>query len=188
MSTIWEAWNPSLDNDDQTLGAAYKEMPVTEFKPYSPFIIRMFENPDSFFPLPGKCSLLRHDMIHILLGRGLFVEDEAFVIGYTMGTSKRIGYFQKLLYKTVSSTLYPKDYRFREQDMAIYELGFFAGQRNKIEIYNVEIEKMLDLTLGEIRNSLGIDKNTLRAAFSFERFATDSRARNRISSLVAGAS
>jgi ubiquinone biosynthesis protein Coq4 len=184
MSETWKLWNPSLDNDDQTLGDAYKAMPVAEFKPYSPFIIRMFENPDSFFPLPGKCSLLRHDMIHILLGRGLLVEDEAFVIGYTMGTSRRISFFQKLLYKIASSTLYPAEYRFRRQDLPIFELGFIAGQRNKIEIYNIEIEKMQDKTLGEIRRSLGINKNALRAAFSFERFATDSSASNRIYGLA----
>jgi ubiquinone biosynthesis protein Coq4 len=184
MSEIWKLWNPSLDNDDQTLGDAYAAMPVAEFKPYSPFIIRMFENPDSFFPLPGKCSLLRHDMIHILLGRGLLVEDEAFVIGYTMGTSRRINFFQKLLYKTVSSTLYPAEYRFRGQDLPIFELGFLAGQRNQIEIYNIEIEKMLDKTLGELRKALGIDKTVLRAAFSLERFATDSSASNRIYGLA----
>jgi ubiquinone biosynthesis protein Coq4 len=184
MSETWKLWNPSLDNDDQTLGEAYKAMPVAEFKPYSPFIIRTFENPDSFLPLPGKCSLLRHDMIHILLGRGLLVEDEAFVIGYTMGTSKRISFFQKLSYKIASSTLYPKEYRFRRQDLPIFELGFLAGQRNRIEIYNIEIEKMQDKTLGEIRKSLGINKNTLRAAFSFERFATDSSASDRIYGLT----
>jgi hypothetical protein len=180
MSDVWKLWNPSLDNDDQTLGEAYKAMPIGEFKPYSPFIIRMFENPDSWFPLPGKCSLLRHDMIHILLGRGLLVEDEAFVIGYTMGTSKTIGFFQKFLYKMVSSTLYPEEYRFRRQDLPIYELGFVAGQRNKIELNNIPLENMQDRTLGDLRKSLGIDKNALRAAFSFERFATDSSASSRI--------
>jgi len=174
MPMTWKDWNPGLENDDQILGDVYRTIPHSELKPSSPFIVRMFENPKSPIPLPGKCDLLRHDLIHILLGRGLLLEDEAFVIGYTMGTSKRIGQFGKLFYKSISCTVYPKEYRFRLQDMTVYDLGFSAGQRNKIEIYDIEIENRLNCTVGEVRSSLGIDKTVLKTAFSFERAVTDS--------------
>jgi hypothetical protein len=174
MAMTWKDWNPGLENDDQILGDVYKTIPHDQLKPSSPFIVRMFENPKSPLPLPGKCDLLRHDLIHVLLGRGLLLEDEAFVIGYTMGTSKTISNLGKLFYKSVSCTVYPKEYRFRLQDMTVYDLGFSAGQRNKIEIYDIEIENMLSRTVGEVRSSLGIDKSVLKMAFNFERAVTDS--------------
>ena len=52
-----------------------------------PLIIKLTENPKHatarFFG--GAVDLFSHDCIHVLLGRGLLVKDEAFVIGYTMG-------------------------------------------------------------------------------------------------------
>lgn len=45
----------------------------------------LLENPDSPLPFAGKIDLYRHDCLHLLLERGLSVEDEAFVVGFTMG-------------------------------------------------------------------------------------------------------
>ena len=56
-----------------------------------PFIIKLVENPKYDIGLfAGNVSLYNHDCIHLLLGRGLRVKDEAFVIGFTMGSTKKI--------------------------------------------------------------------------------------------------
>ena len=49
-----------------------------------PFIIRLIENPKYklSWVFPGSTTLQAHDCIHIALGRGVLLKDEAFVIGW----------------------------------------------------------------------------------------------------------
>lgn len=175
----WAHWNPGLDNDDATLGDVYRTLPTYEFSSY-PWIVLLLENPKSPVALKGKCTLLRHDLIHVLLGRGLFVQDEAFVIGYTMGTSKTIGGFEKEFFKFCAHRLYPKKYRFKKGDLAVYDLGFTAGQANKIDIFDVDLESRLSQPLGELRAELGISVPLLRHLYSVERCMTPNKASQRI--------
>lgn len=177
--TEWKHWNPGLDNDNDTLGQVYATLPTYEFSSY-PWIVLVLENPKSPVALKGKCTLLRHDLIHVLLGRGLFVQDEAFVIGYTMGTSKRIGGFEKEFFKFCAHHLYPPKYRFKKNDLAVYDLGFAAGQANKIEVFNIDLESMMDETLGMLRTRLGISIPLLRHLYSVERCVSTTKASQRI--------
>ncbi|WP_288408110.1 hypothetical protein [uncultured Herbaspirillum sp.] len=175
----WAYWNPGLDNEQQTLGEVYKTLPVHEFTSY-PLIVRVIENPKSPVALKGKCDLLTHDLIHVLLGRGLHVQDEAFVIGYTMGTSKTIGGFEKELFKLFASRLYPKKYRFKKQDLFVYDLGFSAGQANKIDLFDINLKGMQEIYLGELRASLGINPSLLKHLYAVEQEVIRSRASERI--------
>jgi hypothetical protein len=177
--TQWRHWNPGLDNDNDTLGKVYATLPIHEFSSY-PWIVRVVENPKSPVALKGKCSLFRHDLIHVLLGRGLFVQDEAFVIGYTMGTSKRIGGFEKEFFKFCAHHLYPPKYRFTKDDLLVYDLGFTAGQVNKIEIFDIDLESMLGEKLGVLRAKLGISTPLLRHLNSVERSVSTTTAGQRI--------
>lgn len=177
--TEWAFWNPGLDNDDKTLGEVYRTLPTYEFNSY-PFIVLLLENPKSPFALKGKCSLLTHDLIHVLLGRGLFVQDEAFVIGYTMGTSKTIGGFEKEFFKFCAHRLYPPKYRFKKTDLVVYDLGFMAGQDNKIEIFNIDLASMMDQRLGDIREKLGINTTFLKQLYSVEQKMIQTKASGRI--------
>ncbi len=81
--TAWADWNPGLENGQMTLGEVYASLPTYEFDSY-PWIVLLLESPKSPVALKGRCTLLRHDLIHVLIGRGLFVQDEAFVIGYAV--------------------------------------------------------------------------------------------------------
>lgn len=175
----WKYWNPGLDNNDQSLKEVYQTLPRYEFISY-PLIVLIVENPKSPIAIKGKCSLLRHDLIHVLLGRGLFVQDEAFVIGYTMGTSKQIGGFEKELFKFCAHRFYPKKYRFSKEDLAVYDIGFMAGQANKIDIFDIELEKMMDDSLGEVRKRLNIDMPLLRYLYSLEQQMIHTKASQRI--------
>ena len=63
-------WNPTLDNDQLTLGEVYESLPGFPPEAIHPLVC-LFENPDSPLAFPGASSLRRPDCLHILLGRGL---------------------------------------------------------------------------------------------------------------------
>jgi hypothetical protein len=179
--TAWAHWNPGLENGQMTLGEVYATLPTYEFDSY-PWIVLLLENPKSPVALKGRCTLLRHDLIHVLIGRGLFVQDEAFVIGYTMGTSSRIGGFEKEFFKWCAHRLYPAKYRFKKTDLSVFDLGFSAGQSNRIDIFDRPLEEMQHRPLEDLRKELNIDVPLLRHLYTIENIITPTRASKRIPS------
>lgn len=175
----WAKWNPGLENGDRTLGEVYRTLPKHEFTSY-PLIVLIVENPKSPIALKGKCNLLRHDLIHVLIGRGLFVQDEAFVIGYTMGTSSSIRGFEKEIFKFCARWLYPAKYRFRPLDLLVFDLGFTAGQANKRNLFDLPLEDMQERKLGELRAELGIDVKLLKNLYGVERALVATKASGRL--------
>lgn len=169
-STVsWKDWNPGLDNDTLTLRQVYDSLPGANQEEVSR-IVRLFENPSSPFAFKGAVSLERHDCIHILLGRGLLPQDEAFVIGFTMGTSKDISALESLLFKLVSKYLYPKYYRFSEHDHQVYELALQRGKECRIEkVYDFPFEEYMDWTLGDLREHIGVNKEKFLETYRKER-------------------
>src|ERR1700753_2560636 len=137
----YQDWNPGLNNGGKTMAQILKTLPANQPVDIDT-IVRLFENPASPIALPGAVSLERHDCIHILLGRGLLPQDEAFVIGFTMGTSKDISQLEEFIFKKVSTNLYPKRYRFTRKNMIAYQLGLQYGKSSKAErIYEFPFEK-----------------------------------------------
>ena len=65
-----------------------------------PLVIKLTENPKyiSSKLFTGAVDLFSHDCIHVLLGRGLLTKDEAFVIGYTMGSAKKMRRWRRNLF------------------------------------------------------------------------------------------
>ncbi len=164
----WDEWNPGLDTDDMTIAEVLASMPAANADEV-PEVIKKYENPDSPDALPGAITLARHDCIHVLLGRGLHVQDEAFVIGATMGaasdiTGEIVDFFIK-----VSTTEYPKHWRFEQEHIASYRLGVgFAmdNLRNKdLHLIPLEDAPWQSKTVREARRELGIVKEELRAYF-----------------------
>jgi len=98
------------------------------------WLIWLLENPKSPLHLHGACKLKDHDYIHIILDRGQAIEDEAFVIGFTMGNDGRTRMWEKKLFKFISHWLYPKNDRFTKNHLEIYDQGFEYG-RSKSHIY-----------------------------------------------------
>lgn len=80
-----------------------------------PWLIWLLENPDSPVSLGGAVDLRRHDYLHILFNRGTTLEDEAFIIGMTMGNDARTNWFHYGVFKIASRYLYPKKYRFEKE-------------------------------------------------------------------------
>jgi hypothetical protein len=117
-------------------------------------------------------NLKNHDMIHVLLGRGLLDQDEAFVIGFTMGSTKAVSPLERWFFKVAVSRLYPEPYRISKKTLAAYDLGLEAGEECGVKnLHLVLREDMLDRPLGETRRELQIDANRLRRFYARERAA-----------------
>lgn len=136
-----------------------------------PLIIKLTENPKHatarFFG--GAVDLFSHDCIHVLLGRGLLVKDEAFVIGYTMGSSKRMSRWRRNLFMFISKYLYPEGYKFGEEERFIFYAGVMAGEKCPTDLSKVNFKDLLDYKVQGAREKLGIDKELLKCYYCFEK-------------------
>ena len=70
------------------------------------WFVWLLENPSSPISLTGAVDLYNHDIIHILLNRGMEVKDEAMVIGFTMGNSKSTSSWVRWLFEFCARYLY----------------------------------------------------------------------------------
>jgi len=161
-------WTPGFDDDDARLGDVLDDMPGIAAQEVS-LLVRLFENPASPIGLVGSVSLERHDCIHILLGRGLTQQDEAFVLGYTMGSASRTPAWQRAMFKFACRYIYPREYRFSRDDLKVFDLAFEAANTHGIlPIFEYPLEQHRDQTIGRLRARLGIEKSALRAVYRRE--------------------
>lgn len=164
----WEEWNPGLDTDDMTIAEVLASMPAANADDV-PEIIKKYENPDSPDALPGAITLARHDCIHVLLGRGLHVQDEAFIIGATMGAASDITDETVDLFIRVSTQEYPKHWRFQDEHVPSYRLGVGFAVDNlpnkNLHLIPLEEEPWQSMTVADARKALGISKHELRAYY-----------------------
>lgn len=169
MSISWKNWNPGLKNDKKTLGKIKATLPGAKQQDISA-IVQLLENPGSPIALTGAVTLEHHDCIHILLGRGLLNQDEAFVIGYTMGSSKDISKLEEFIFRTIASNLYPRNYRLNSKHLKVYNLALEAGKKSKVKkLCEFPFEKYYDWKLGDLRKKLGINKKELKKLYQLER-------------------
>lgn len=179
----WRTWFPGLDNDHLTLRDVLATLPAAP-PAAIPWIVRLFENPQGWLRLHGAVDLATHDRIHVVLGRGLLPQDEAFVIGFTMGSTKAVSRLERWFFKRAVSHLYPDPYRIPWPILAAYDLGLEAGRDMDVKDIHLALgDEMLDRPLGEVRRLVGIDSRRLRQVYAREREALpDSPASQRLPS------
>ncbi|MGB0748338.1 MAG: hypothetical protein ACPGO3_06300 [Magnetospiraceae bacterium] len=165
----WSDWSPGLETDRMTLGAVLATLPGDEPQAI-PDIIRKYENPASPDALPGAVTLARHDCIHAMLGRGLRLQDEAFVIGYTMGAASDITDDHLETFERVSVQEYPKPYTFTPDQLLAFRLGVGAAldMSPKTDIHLFPIEDHQGDLLRDLRARFHIQVAELRAYFRRE--------------------
>lgn len=167
-------WFVPLSCGDKTLEQAYQELQSFGLKQDDvPYIIQIVENPQ--FDLPGidifhgAVNLQTHDYIHIILGRGLLPKDEAFVIGFTMGSTDRVTATEERLYTFFVKYLYPSAYRFTDEDIRVFKdavrLGFISDCK---PLSQIDYSPYLHSHLSEIRKALEIE-DLLRAYYAIEK-------------------
>jgi hypothetical protein len=162
-------WHIPLSRSRLTLRQAAADLARVGADPADiPFMVRLAENP-KFNLFKGAVDLKTHDYIHLILGRGLCAKDEAFVIGFTMGSTQRLSATEEGLFTLVAQHLYPGIYRFTEDDVKVFRDGVRLAFVSEPEALNqVDYAPLLDLTLAEIRDSLRIDVPLLRAYYAIE--------------------
>jgi hypothetical protein len=168
-------WHVPLSHGAQTLRAAHAELQALGVKQADiPFLVQLVENPKYDFPgldlFHGATDLETHDRIHILLGRGLLAKDEAFVIGFTMGSTDRVSQTEERLYGWFAKYFYPREYRFDDDDLRVFRdavrLGFVS---DCVPLHQVDYAPLLDLPLAEARARLGVEDALLRAYYAIEK-------------------
>lgn len=138
-----------------------------------PFLIQLVENPKYDFPgievFSGATDLWTHDQIHILLGRGLLAKDEAFVLGFTMGSTDKVNQLEERMFTFFTRYLYPRAYRFTDSDIRVFRdavrLGFVSDCQRMDQ---VDYHALQDLPLSEARRAIGLEENLLRAYYAIE--------------------
>lgn len=163
----WREWYPGLSNDDETLGAVLDRLPGFTAEQV-PALVRLFENPASPVALLGACTLEQHDAIHVLIGRGLVDQDEAFVIGFTAGAVDGITDVQLEAWRTGLAS-YVEPYLITGSDLLAFDLGAQAGKVSRASnIHEIDVAAHRDTPLGELREQLGIDPSILRDFYRLE--------------------
>lgn len=166
----WRDWNPGLDTDEQSLQTIHRTLPPAGPDEIAQ-MVRLLENPASPYRAPTVTRLRRHDCLRILLGRGLLNQDEAFVLGYTMGTVKtHIDEEQVQLFRRAARLLYKPPYRMTENDLIAFDLAFdLASKSDYRHICRFDFDRAMDRDIGDLRNELGINVTALKAVFREER-------------------
>ena len=135
-----------------------------------PLIIKLAENPKYDIGLfAGYVDLFTHDCIHVTLGRGLLVKDEAFVIGYTMGTSRKMFRWRRNLFMFICKRLYPEGYKFGEEERYVFNSAVMLGSKCGVDLSKVKFDKLLNRKPSTIRRELKINTQDIEKFYSFEK-------------------
>ena len=167
-------WHLPLDENKVPLKTALSDMHATSHDPAAiPLIVKLVENPDYQLPLfslfHGAVDLKNHDCIHILLGRGMLPKDEAFVIGFTMGSTRAVGCLEERLYEWVSRRLYPGVYKFSKDNIRVFKQALHLAMASPVHALDqIDFRKYMDWPLAKIRQKLGIEPDLLKAAYKIE--------------------
>lgn len=159
--TVLESVDPWLEDGHLTVEEAYtRYMKMYDITPdtHIPWIVRLIENPASPLPLSGAVTLYHHDIIHCLLGRGLTNADEAFVIGFTMGSVPSLKKIEVAWFRFASRYLYPGKFRLTKMEVNIFleavRLAKATNGLHSLEDFNPH--QYLKMSLSEVRQMLGI--------------------------------
>ena len=166
-----EKWHIPYFESNMTLWKALDMMADIKLDPKQiPLIIQLVENPKYDVGLfAGNVDLFTHDSIHVILGRGLLTKDEAFVIGYTMGSTKKIGRWRKNLFMFCAKYLYPKGYRFGEEERFVFNMGVAAGNRCPTDLSTVDFHLIQRDEIRQIRQKFGINNHLIKACYELEK-------------------
>lgn len=167
-------WHVPFLQGDITLRQAHNSMQSVRAQQYDvPLMVQLVENPRYSIPgfrlFHGAVDLLQHDFIHIALGRGLLEKDEAFTIGFTMGSTNKVTTTEETLYALISKYLYPKVYKFSSDDIEVFKdavrLAYISGSEPLDEF---DFKPYLDQPLVQLREALKLEVDLLLAYYKVE--------------------
>jgi hypothetical protein len=164
-----EAWTPGLDNEDRLLDDVYASMPKDPTGAV-PWWVSAMENPGSPVALPGAVDLHTHDCIHIILGRGLLAQDEAFVIGFNHGRKRVVLTVAAGALPLQRAARLPRHLPVLATEIGVFDLAVEVGRRaGSAPIHQADFRALGNRQIGEIRRMLGVRAGVLRSAYHLER-------------------
>ena len=155
----FEEWNPGIWNEKELIDKVHDTLPGDN-QDAIPWSVWLFENPKSPFAFPGHVDLFNHDCIHILLGRGILPQDEAFVIGFTMGNREFTKTWHHKTFRWIANKLYKPPYQFNDDHLKVYDLGFKSGQatyRKNLNLLDFRYYQKHQRKVGDIRQFAHLD-------------------------------
>ncbi len=167
-------WHIPLVNDAITLRQALANLKNVQAEQHEiPLMVQLVENPKFRFPgfeiFHGAVDLHQHDCIHILLGRGLSSIDEAFTIGFTMGTTNKVSTTEERLYSLIAQHFYPSVYQFCKDDIEVFKNAVRLGFISSCEALDgTDFVQLLDQDLKSIRQQLALEVDFLLAYYKIE--------------------
>jgi len=173
--TTWRQWYIPLGQDRCTLRQALASSEHIRAEADDiPLMVKLVENPAYDLPgfdiFHGAVNLHDHDCIHAVLGRGLLPKDEAFTIGFTMGSTNRVSSSERKLYTWISQYLYPGPYRFDDEDIQVFNdavrLAYISDCQS---LDTVDYHGLMDMSLRQAREFIGLETNLLRAYYQIEK-------------------
>lgn len=169
QTRYWGHWFPGLSHSDRKICDWLAALPGA-MDADIPEVVRRLENPSSPTALPGAVTLGRHDVLHILLGRGLLDQDEAFVIGFTMGNASKYRDDDGILMRQALAHWYPEPFRISGPKLQVFDLGVQAGKSMGIpDIALIPIENLGGRSLADARQELQISTDLLRSFYQQEK-------------------
>jgi len=171
----WRDWIVPIHEDSATLrqvldASAHLKAAQDDI----PLIIQLVENPRFDIPgielFNGAVDLETHDCIHVLLGRGMLPKDEAFVIGFTMGSTNRVSSTEERLFALASKYLYPGPYKFKDDEIAVFKDAVRLGYISDCQpLPEVDYASYMDVPLNVTREAIGLEVDLLEAYYRIEK-------------------
>ena len=170
----YKDWHIPFSKDELTLREARASLSALGAKQEDiPLMVQLVENPRFDIPgidiFHGAVDIKTHDCIHILLGRGLLPKDEAFVIGFTMGSTNKVTTLEENLYALASKHLYPKVYQFDDEAIRIFKDATKLGYISDCQpLDRIDYAKYLDWKLRDIRHDINLEGDLILAYYRIE--------------------
>lgn len=164
---------------NKTIGEVFGELRmISSLDIEFPLAVRLMENPKftiwggNLGVFPGAVDGTKHDYIHIILGRSFLPLDEAFVVGFCMGATRKMTPIKTWLFKTLAGSIYPKFYRFSNAEKTIFSKAVILGANQaKLDFSSVPKTSLSSMTIGQAREQLIFDWDTVLRFYEVE--ATD---------------
>lgn len=167
-------WHIPYHQESLTLREALATVPPTVAPEDMPLMLRLQRDPDLSFlgQLVFRAGMdqRQHDSIHLLLGRGLLPLDQAFVLGFTIGCSKKGSMPEHKLHGEVGRHFYRNVPLFNEAEGAVFKEGIkLAYMSFCAPLENFDFTPWHDLTLRELRDAAGVEAELLLAYYAVEK-------------------
>jgi hypothetical protein len=96
-------------------------------------------------------------------------KDEAFVIGFTMGSTNKVTTLEENLFALFSKHLYPKVYQFKAEEIRIFKDATKLGYISDCQpLDKIDYAKYFDWKLHDIRRDIGLEGDLILAYYRIE--------------------